>query len=163
MAMTVDQAVSEVVGRLAGKLAFVGLSVVPDHTNPAVTPAVRDALFYFGMTPSDYPTIDDADLAGLTEPKRFIDAATLETLYRIQGAFVAVDMKVDKNQQWLSQFKDDLESMIAGYLALFPNIPRSSVGQLAAPGTLPSPYPPPPCVTPAHFDGPWGNWGYPWA
>lgn len=163
--MTVDQAVAEVVGRLAGKLAFAGLSVVRDATNPDVTPAVSDALWYFDVTPASYPTVVNADLLTLAEPKRFIDAATLETLYRIQGSIVLVDMKVDKNEQKLSQFRDDIAAMIAAYLLRVPNpnFPRPSVGQLAAPATLPSPYPPPGCVTPRNFDGPWGNWGYPWA
>lgn len=165
MALTVDQAVASVVGRLAGKLVFAGLSVLTDATNPDVTPAVGDALWYFGLTAADYPTLADSDLSTLTEPKRFVDAATLETLYRIQGSIVLVDMRVDKNEQKLSQFRDDIAAMIKAYQARVPdpNFPRPAVGQLAAPSSLPSPYPRPGCVDPLEFDRGWGNWGYPWA
>lgn len=135
MPLTVDQAVSEVVGKLGGKLAFVGLSVVRDHTNPDVTPAVRDALWYYEAVPADFPAVSDFDLSTIPDPKRYLDACVLETLYRIQGAMLAVDMKVDKNSQNLSQLRDDVAAMVADYQSRVPrpNYPRATIGQLADP------------------------------
>lgn len=168
MALSVDQAVAEVVSRLRALLATSGISAIPDHTNADVAPAVRDALAYFGLAPSAYPAVSDTDLAALTDPRWFIEAATLETLYRVQVGSLKVDQKVDKNEQKLSQRHGQVMALIAMYQARVPTLrpTRPAVGQLndplIQPGVLPlPPRVPTPMVPPYQpaygpFYGPWG-------
>lgn len=139
MALTVDATVARVVNEFKTLLTYVGLSTLTNHTNPDVTPAIADALWYFGVLPDDYPSVSDSDIAATPDLYWFFTAVKLQVLYRIQSACTDVDSKIDKNEQKLSQFMDRIAAMIASYEARVPkmNIPRGQVGQIVPPTVIP--------------------------
>lgn len=147
MPLTVSGVVADVVGRLRGKLAFVGLSVVKDSTNVDVVPAVRDALSYVGLTSADPENVADSDLASIANPKLFRDAATLETLYIIRGAFSEFDETLGVHEQKIDQVRAGIETMIADLESRVPkpNIITAALGNMAM---LPMPNDPfIPCIS----------------
>ncbi len=140
--MTVDEAINEIVGSLLGKLTIVGLSVVRDHTNPDVIGSVRKGLGYVGVTPAAFIPVD-ADLAGITgwNVEKLLDAATLETCYKIEGSAVLYDQKIDTEEKDLSKVAEDIRAMIRilqDKLAK-PYGPNQLKGQVGSPPAQPIP------------------------
>lgn len=138
MALTVTQCVAEVVSRISGKLAAVGLSTVATDANPDVKRAVRRGLLWVGVSPADPAAVTDDDVASVAtdDVEKFFDGSTLEALIACLGQCAGVDQQVGLHEAKLSQLSAQIKAMIDFYTAKLakPYGPQTATG--GAVGTM---------------------------
>ena len=116
MPPTIADIQSSIVSGLKGKLAFVGLSVLADGTNPDLMAPISNALSVLACPPSDFANPVDRDIAALPPARipALLGLARLFALQAIWGSMTDVsETELDRQQEWSSMSAEILQAIAA--------------------------------------------------
>lgn len=165
---------AEIVDRIGPRMAFMGMSVITDGTNPSLNGPIRKALAGMGFPMAAPLLVTDADLAGfydsgLSSParnawrvERLCDLACLNAMQSILFKTTDVDWKAGVDELKAHQFVDDVRADLAALEAKAaepygPDLPSAVVASMT-PAPLRMPNDPfDPCGTRSRP----GSWPYP--